>query len=189
MYPRVNNKKAVSFMPTALLVIDVQQGLCAGPTAVTHAQDVIGRINHLSDAARAADVPVIMVRHEDNTALIHDSPAWQSADGLRVMSSDLSVRKLGSDAFHATGLENLLRTRYISHLVICGMQTDFCVDSTVRRALALGYTVTLVADGHTTADNGILTAQQIIAHHNTTLARLRAYGVRATLLAARDIRF
>jgi len=54
-------------------------------------------------------------------------------------------------------------------LIICGLQTDFCVDTTVRRAFTLGYHVTLVADAHSTLDNGVLTAAQIIAHHNATL--------------------
>jgi nicotinamidase-related amidase len=51
-----------------------------------------------------------------------------------------------------------------------GLQTELCVDTTVRRACTLGYRITLVADGHSTLDNGVLTAAQIIAHHNATLA-------------------
>jgi len=73
--------------------------------------------------------------------------------------------------------------------VICGLQSEFCVDSTTRRALALGYPVTLVSDGHSTLDNGVLTAAQISAHHNQTLATLDSYGPRVTTVLAEDVRF
>jgi nicotinamidase-related amidase len=57
-----------------------------------------------------------------------------------------------------------------------------------RRALALGYEVVLVADAHSTVDNGVLSAAQIIAHHNTTLSNITSFGPRARLILAEDIR-
>jgi len=47
--------------------------------------------------------------------------------------------------------------------------TQFCVDTTVRRAVRLGFDVLLVSDGHMTADSGGLTFEQIVAHHNALL--------------------
>ncbi|GAA5988539.1 hypothetical protein JCM10908_003612 [Rhodotorula pacifica] len=176
-------------MTTALLIIDVQQGLCTGPDAVEYAEETITAINPLYAKAHEGQVPVIFVQHEDDTELVHDTPEWHLADGLHSSSADIYVRKRGSDAFHETSLEATLRSRGIKHLVICGMQTEFCVESTVRRALALGFEVTLVQDGHTTAPNGIISVRQAIAHHNRTLADLGAYGVRATVKAEKEIRF
>jgi nicotinamidase-related amidase len=66
---------------------------------------------------------------------------------------------------------------------------EFCVDTTTRRALALGYPVTLVSDGHTTMDNRILTAAQISAHHTETLANIESFGCTVTAQSAREIRF
>jgi nicotinamidase-related amidase len=54
-------------------------------------------------------------------------------------------------------------------LVVAGIQTEYCVDTTCRRAYSLGYDVTLVQDGHSTWDTPDLCAPQIIAHHNRTL--------------------
>ncbi|MBO9536266.1 cysteine hydrolase family protein [Herbaspirillum sp.] len=176
-------------MPTALLIIDVQHALCAGPDAVAEPARVIAAINLLSQRARAADVPVICVQHEDNGEMAHGSTGWQLVQGLETAPQDVMLRKRGSDAFHQTELQSMLKMRHISHLVVCGMQTEFCVESTVRRALALGYPVTLADDAHTTAGDGVLEAAQIIAHHNTTLSRLGAYGVRTTLMAAQNISF
>ena len=49
--------------------------------------------------------------------------------------------------------------------------TEYCIDTTCRRAVSLGYDVTLVADAHTTHDNDLLPAEKIIAHHNRSLSR------------------
>ncbi|POY72803.1 hypothetical protein BMF94_4212 [Rhodotorula taiwanensis] len=178
-------------MPTALLVIDVQQGLCVGSDAVEKAGRTIDNINQLYERARQAGAPTIVVQHDEKDDLVYGTPDWQLADGLEHHQSphDIFVRKQGSDAFHETALEQILRDRGVTRLVVCGMQTEFCVESTVRRALALGFEVTIAEDAHTTAPNGILSVDQIVAHHNKTLSSLGSYGARATLVASRDIRF
>ena len=58
------------------------------------------------------------------------------------------------------------------------MHTEFCVDTTCRRAMALGWPVWLAADAHTSAGNAALTPQQVIAHHNATLANISSFGPR-----------
>jgi len=176
-------------MPTALLIIDVQHALCTGPDAVENGDRTIANINLLSQKARATRAPVIFVQHEDQGTLMHDSQGWQLAAGLQHTEQDLRLRKRGSDAFHQTDLQAMLKMRHISDLVICGMQTEFCVESTVRRALALGYPVTLAADAHTTAPNGVLSVADVVAHHHATLSNLGAYGVRTTVRPTQDISF
>ncbi|WP_039783079.1 cysteine hydrolase family protein [Herbaspirillum huttiense] len=176
-------------MTTALLIIDVQQALCTGPEAVDNGETTIASINLLSANARVAGAPVIFVQHEDSGSLQHDSTGWQLAHGLHHQADDLYLRKRGSDAFHQTALESLLRERGVTRLVICGMQTEFCVESTVRRALALGFPVTPAAGAHTTAPNGVLSVPKVVAHHQATLSNLGAYGVRTTVTAACDVAF
>jgi nicotinamidase-related amidase len=116
-----------------------------------------------------------------------ESGGWQLAPGLAVAPADVRVRKKTPDAFHQTGLQALLEPMGVNHLVVCGLQTDFCVDTTVRRALALGYPVTLAADAHSTLDNGVITAAQIIAHHNRTLSSMSSFGPRVHVVPADDI--
>ena len=65
------------------------------------------------------------------------------------------------------------------------MQTEFCVDTTVRAASSRGFDVVLVADGHTTGDTA-LSAAQIIAHHNATLANLAQVGHPVRVLTAHE---
>ncbi|WP_202800490.1 isochorismatase family protein [Novosphingobium sp. Rr 2-17] len=55
-------------------------------------------------------------------------------------------------------------------LIVTGCATDFCVDTTVRSALALGYKTIIPEDGHTTSDRPYLSAQKVIEHHNAIWA-------------------
>lgn len=172
-------------MSTALLVIDMQRALCTGEDAAVGIGDVTMRINAVARQARAAGLPVVLVQHEDaDGPLVHGSEGWQLADGLDVDAADLRLRKRTPDSFHNTALQAMLRERGITDLVVCGLQSDYCIDTSVRRALALGYGVTLVADGHSTVDNGVLTAAQIIAHHNRTLSSMASFGPRVQLKPA-----
>lgn len=174
-------------MPRALLIIDVQQGLCEGEGAAWDCANVIARINRVAAHARASGVPVIFIQHEDATELVHGSRAWQLADGLLAEPGDLRVRKTTPDSFLRTDLQATLAAHGVSELIVCGMHTEFCVDTTARRALALGYPVTLVADAHTSAGNAALTPPQVIAHHNATLTNISSFGPRVRAINCDDL--
>ena len=77
----------------------------------------------------------------------------------------------------------------MTHLVTCGMQTDFCVDSATRSAMHRGFNVTLATDAHSTWDNGVLTAEQIIAHHNKVLPNLPGPGTDIAGTPSAEIEF
>ncbi|WP_077036688.1 cysteine hydrolase family protein [Pelomonas sp. KK5] len=174
---------------TALLVIDVQQGLCTGRWAAHDAAGLIERINAVMGRAREAGVPVVLIQHEDEGMLTHGSADWQLADGLVTAASDMRLRKTVTDSFHRTDLHEQLQALGVERLVICGLQSDFCVDTTTRSAMRLGYPVTLMSDGHSTVGNGVLGAEQIIRHHGLTLSNIESFGPRTTLVAAADIAF
>ncbi|AMC33544.1 cysteine hydrolase family protein [Janthinobacterium sp. B9-8] len=177
-------------MKTAMLVIDVQEALCSGEYAAFEAAQVISRINTVTQLARQNGVPVIYIQHEENGGpLEYGSDGWKLAAGLQAQPDDLFIRKTASDSFHSTNLHTLLKDLGAEHLIICGLQSEFCVDTTVRRALALGYPVTLIADGHSTMDNDVLSAAQISAHHNVTLSNLTSFGPRAKAILAEKIEF
>jgi nicotinamidase-related amidase len=187
--PQAGRSVGRHIVSTALLIIDVQQALCSGPDAAFESGLVIERINLVSRQARAAGAPVIVIQHEaDAGPLAHGAAGWKIAEALEVQAGDVLVRKRTADSFHETDLQAVLRTRGVTKLVICGLQSDFCVDTTTRRALALGYPVTLVSDGHTTVDNAVLSAAQIAAHHNATLTSITSFGPRVVAVPARELR-
>lgn len=176
-------------MPTALLIIDVQNVLCVRASKASDVEDVISRINMVSRKARNAGALVVVVQHETTDGpMDYGTDNWKLASSLELSGADVLLRKTASDAFLHTELSQLLASRAITELIVCGLQSEFCVDSTVRRAMALGYPVVLVADGHTTVDNGLLSASQIAAHHNKTLSSIESYGPRTTAVLAADVR-
>jgi nicotinamidase-related amidase len=175
-------------MTTALLVIDVQHALCTGRWAAFDIDDVIARINKLSEGARAAKLPVVLVQHEEEDGpLAHGSEGWQLDARLQQDDSDLRIRKRTPNSFHGTDLHGLLQGRGVSRLVVCGLQSEFCVDTTVRQALPLGYDVVLVADAHSTMDTEALSAAQISAHHNETLQHMTSFGPAMAVLPAHAV--
>ena len=176
-------------MTTALLIIDVQQGLCCGQYEAFEVRRVIDRINLVGRRFRQANAPVIIIQHESECGpLAYGSEGWNVAAGLETSPGDTYVRKKATDSFHETNLQSVLQERCVTELAICGLQSEFCVDTTTRRALALGYPVILVEDGHSTMDNGVLRAAQISAHHNQTLANITSFGARVKVTPAAEVR-
>jgi len=169
---------------SALLIIDMQQGLFHGPAAPFAADSILSNITLLITKARQSQVPVFFARHlgPDNSPFNEQSPLTRLIPELQVSpQSDIVFTKRYPSCFRDTGLQLQLRQRGIKQLVIAGMKTEFCVDTTCRAAPELGFNVALISDAHTTVDNPHLSAERIIGHHNQTLA-----GPFVTLATAAD---
>jgi nicotinamidase-related amidase len=166
---------------TALLVIDVQQGLFEEPTPVYRADDVLRNINTLVDRAHAAGVPVFWIQHSTATDLVEESHDWQLHPALRPLATDHFIRKHHGNAFQDTPLKGELDSLKVGRVVVVGLVTDGCVQATSKGAHALGYDVTLVKDAHSTEtpDGG-----HVIEHWNEKLSQ----GI-ARLVATADVEF
>jgi nicotinamidase-related amidase len=169
-----------------LLIIDVQVGIIEGLQAYRR-QEVLERINALRTKARVSNVPIVYVQHDGEIGhpLEVGSEGWKIHPEIKPGEEDVVIRKRASDSFFETTLQQELGARGIEHLVVTGCMTEYCVDTTVRRAVSIGYDVTLVSDAHTTIDNKLLTAAQIIAHHNALLDGFDA-GPRAITVKPAD---
>lgn len=170
----------------ALLIIDMQQGLFRGPVSPSSADAVLANIRLLIANARHAQVPVFFARHigPDDSPLSEKGPLTQLIQELDVKEQDVVFTKRYPSCFRETDLQHKLNQRGVKQLVIAGMKTDFCVDTTCRAAPELGFRTILISDAHTTMDNAHLSANDIIAHHNSTLA-----GPFVTLSTAGDWHF
>ncbi len=160
-------------IPRALLVIDMQNGFChpdgsfaqmgmgleGAMEAVANAAVAVGQ-------ARRGGIPVVFTRHvyrpgraDEGASLKRNSPDLAGLRGLAATSwdaevvdelgcgpDDLVVDKARFDAFQWTSLEPLLRGLGVAELVICGVVTNICVETTVRSAFMRDYPVTLLAD-------------------------------------------
>ena len=173
---------------TALLVIDVQNGVVTG----AHDRDaVVGAIAGLVDAARAAAVPVVWVQHADE-GMTQGSDAWQVVPELQPADAEPRVLKRFGDSFEATDLEDVLAEAQVGRLVVTGAQTDACIRSTIHGAFTRGYDVTLVGDGHTTEDlttYGAPAPGDVIAHTNLYWGFQSAPGRTASVVPAVEVAF
>jgi nicotinamidase-related amidase len=172
-------------MSTALVVIDVQQGMFASPLRPYRPDDLLAVIRALQDRARTEGIPVLHVQHAggDGHALARGTSGFSIHPKVAPKAGEDVVVKDRCDAFLGTGLDARLRALGIGRLVIAGMQTEYCVDTTTRAAFAHGYKVVLASDAHSTFDSAQLKAPDIVAHHNAVLRDF------ATVVPVTEIRF
>jgi len=156
-----------------LLVVDMQNGFCHPDGSFPRigrglegAMEAVGNAAIAVRQARRAGVPVVFTRHvyrpgrpDEGAALIRNSPELAGVAGLAVGTwdadvcaelecgpDDLVVDKVRFDAFQWTSLEPLLRGLGVTELMICGVVTNICVETTARSAFMRDFPVTLLAD-------------------------------------------
>jgi nicotinamidase-related amidase len=153
-------------MPSALLIIDFQNAVFTEPPAY-QAEQVLQRIAGLAARARKAGMPVVYVQHDEaGTIWEKDRDTWRFPDAIAPQPHDYVSAKQFSSAFQQSGFQAGLAQRGIDGVYVCGYASEFCVDSTVRQAAALGIATTVIADAHTTRQRPHLDAPTIIGHHN-----------------------
>ena len=157
----------------ALLIIDMQIGLFHGIVPPFAGDRMLANINLLIANARCAGAPILAVRHTGplGSPLAAESPLTRLIPQLDFQPErDILFSKTRPNCFHETALAQILRQSAIDELVVVGMKTEFCIDSTCRAAADGGWKVTLIADAHTTMASAALSAEAIVAHHNATLS-------------------
>jgi len=152
---------------SALLVIDVQVSV------VGEAYERDAKVANMSKAiekARAESIPVIWVQHSDE-GLVLESADWEIVPELTPLPGEPKVRKIYRSSFEETNLEEILKDLGVSHLYVCGAETNNCVRHTSHTALEKGYDVTLISDAHTTTgfewNVYIVDAARVIDEQNT----------------------
>ncbi|MES2950862.1 MAG: isochorismatase family protein [Pseudomonadota bacterium] len=154
-----------------LLVIDMQNAWLNGDTPRLHRAAVITRINHAAQQIRAGGGKVIFIRHCD-AECVPGTALWQVDSDLRVADADTFVDKTACDAFADTSLRAQLQATGTQTLFICGLATEFCVDTSLRAAVSQGFDVVALSDAHTTGDRLHLSAERIVEHHNWVWANM-----------------
>jgi nicotinamidase-related amidase len=173
---------------TALLVIDVQNGVVGG----AHERDaVVANVGTLVEKARREKVPVVWVQHNDK-GLARGSDDWRIVPELAPGDAEPLVEKSYGDSFEDTNLESVLSGLGVGRLVVVGAQTDACIRSTLHGAFARGYDATLVGDAHTTEDQtewGAPPPDKVIAHTNLYWNYQTAPGRTAGTVKTKDVDF
>ena len=185
-------------MSSALLLIDLQNSILTGlgkpgrqPAIDAALEVVVAKLAALKHRARAAGIPAFIVQHDGGPGhrLVKRSEGWQLRREIAPEAGDVVVHKASCDSFFETDLEAKLRARGVTRLFVGGCMTQFCVDTTARRAVSLGFDVSLISDGHTTADMGKLAFEEIVSHHNMLLDGFDAGPHEINLIASSEILF
>jgi nicotinamidase-related amidase len=142
-------------MTRALIVIDVQESFRQLPSwAAISDPGIAGQAGQLAEAARAGGDLVIWVLHtEPGTGNAFDPASGnvRLMDGLAPDTGEPLITKTSHNAFTTTNLQQLLTARGITDLLICGIRTEQCCETTARVASDLGYRVTFVIDATATS--------------------------------------
>lgn len=158
-------------MATVLLVVDLQVAMFSAAIPPHDGEAMRARVAGLIARARSERVPILHIRHDGGAGdpLERGTPGWSIHADVEPRDDEPVIDKTRCSAFNGTDLHARLKALGARRLVITGMQTEYCIDTLCRAAHGLGYTVTLIRDGHSTFATEDLPAAAIVAHHNRAL--------------------
>jgi len=152
----------------ALLVIDVQRGAFDGVRCppIARGAELIARVQSVLATARAAQLPVVFVQHsEPGGVFAEGTPQFALHEALEPAPSDLWIVKRQSSSFEGTSLADVLKRAAVREVVLCGLQSEFCVFNTAAGALERGFRTTVLGDAHgtwpTSQDSAEVIAERI----------------------------
>ncbi len=161
----VTRKKPITFQPSraALLVCDMQAYFLdpASHAHIPSANAILDGIVELIKLTTAIGMPVIFTQHINNTSnsgmmsvwwkdLITTENPWHVIVPAIDVSHGTLIQKSQYDAFYQTDLEKLLREKDVSQVIICGVMTHLCCETTARSAFMRGFEVFFPVDGTAT---------------------------------------
>jgi nicotinamidase-related amidase len=151
---------------TLLLIVDVQNAIAdQKPYMFTR---VLSNIRALLEKFRELNLPLIFIQHDDGAGsdLEVNTRGWEIVQEIVPLPGERIIPKRFNSAFRETPLEKELKEMQISKLIIVGLQTEYCMDTTIRVAFEKGFEVIIPEATNTTVDGKFLSAKQIYEHHN-----------------------
>jgi len=154
--------RKLAFAParSALLVLDMQRFFLdpASHAFIPSAKAVVPRIKTLAETYARNGLPVVFTRHVNTAANAGLMSKWwrdliREQDPLSEITNELDpsmgviLKKTQYDAFYDTALEELLTAGHVTQLVICGVMTNLCCETTARSAFVRGFEVFFCVDG------------------------------------------
>lgn len=144
-------------MKTAFIIIDVQNILVE---TGFETEKLLEKITYLQDQARSKNIEIIYVQHIENPEA-QTSEDWQLSPLLKRLANEKIFQKKYNSIFKETGLKEYLDQQGIEQLVLCGMQTEYCVDTSVKVAFEYGYQLVIPEGAVTTFDGEDIPAETL----------------------------
>ncbi|MDW2800273.1 cysteine hydrolase family protein [Clostridium boliviensis] len=149
----------------ALIIVDMQTALVeAEPyNRVT----VIENIKVLLDSCRKEGIPVIYIQHDGGNGdeLERGSLGWTIYKDLAPLPDEKIFEKQYNSAFRKTGLHEYLQEKGIKKIILCGMQTEYCLDVSCKVAFEYEYEVTIPQSTTTTFDNAFASGKDLAEYY------------------------
>lgn len=151
---------------SVLLVVDVQTALIEEHPY--NEQKVIDNIKNLISVARDNEKEVIYVRHDDGKGqeLEYGTDGWQIYYEIKPYDNERVFEKQYNSAFLKTGLKDYLDSKQINTIMLVGLQTEYCIDTTCKAAFEHGYKIIVPEEANTTFDNEYLTGEELYKFYN-----------------------
>ncbi len=149
-----------------LLVVDVQNAMFIEPP---YDQEVlISHIQNLIAHCRNSGIEVAYVRHDDGigTEFERDTHFWQIYDAVAPAEGERIFDKKYNSAFVKTALKEYLTDREIKKLIVVGLQTEYCIDATIKSAFEHGFEVIVPEGANSTFDNEYMKAEKTCRYFN-----------------------
>lgn len=149
-----------------LLVVDTQTLIT---TPALYAFDrFVDTVSSLIAQARQSGVEVIYIRHDDgkDQPLTPGKPGYEVYEAFAPQPGERVFDKQVNSPFRNSGLLEYLTAAGETELMVCGLQTDFCMDATIKCGFEHGFRMLVPAYGNTTTDNGFLTGEQSYRYYN-----------------------
>lgn len=160
---------ALSMNYDALLIIDMQTALVeAGPY---NRAAVVANIKELSKACRSKKIPVVYIQHDGGPGdeLEHGSAGWEIDRELAPLPGEKVFEKRYNSAFRGTGLREYLDKTGAKSIILCGMQTEYCLDVSCKVAFEYGYEVTVPQSTTTTFDNAFASGKDLSEYYENKI--------------------
>ena len=149
-----------------LLVIDAQKGIC---NEELYRYDLfVDTVKRLISIAREKGVEVIFVRHDDGEGqpLTKGKEAFEIFDAFAPLPSEKIFDKWVNSPFRDSGLLDYLQEKGEKQLMVVGLQTDYCMDATVKCGFEHGFQMIVPECGNTTFDNDFMTGEETYNYYN-----------------------
>ncbi len=149
-----------------LLIVDAQK-LIANEK-LHRFDEWLSNTQALIRTARAHDIEVIFVRHDDGEgeALTKGTDGFEIHEAFAPAENEKIFDKMVNSPFRDTGLLEYLQSKGETELIVAGLQTDYCIDATVKCGFEHGFKVYVPAYANSTFDNAFMTTEETYRYYN-----------------------
>ncbi len=154
-----------------LLVVDTQKMIVT--SELFQYETFVNNMKQLISLARNKDIEIIYVRHDDGFELTKGVKGFEIFEQFAPKNEEKIFDKHVNSAFRDTGLLEYLRSKNENTIMITGLQTDYCIDATIKCGFEHGFDIVVPAFCNTTVDNEYMTAEQSYKYYNEKMWNAR----------------